>query len=93
MKKLLQGGTVVAIDPESVGVPRSALQDEVDRYSRHIKDSYAPLPGFDEVMLPGEKEARSEALYRAEGIRFGEREQEAAREMSQYLGVPLPWSE
>ena len=88
-----QGGTVVAIDPESVGVPRSALQDEVDRYSRHIKDSYAPLPGFDEVMLPGEKEARSEALYRAEGIRFGEREQEAAREMSQYLGVPLPWSE
>ncbi len=88
-----QGGTVVAIDPASVGVPQSELQDEVDRYTGHIKDSYAPLPGFDEVMLPGEKEARSEALYRAEGIRFGEREQEAAREMSQFFDVPLPWSE
>jgi len=86
------GGTVVAIDPESVGVPRSAIEDEVDSYTRHIKESYAPLPGFDEVMLPGEKEARSEADYRANGIRFGQGEQAAAQEMSDLLGVPLPWT-
>ena len=85
------GGTVVAIDPQSVGVPREELEDEVDRYAAHIKQSYAPLPGFDEVMLPGEKEARSEADYRANGIRFGPREQEAAQEMSDLLGVALPW--
>ena len=87
------GGTVVAIDPEAVGVSLEAFQDDVDCYARRIKETYGPLPGFDEVMLPGEKEARSEALYRNEGIRFGEREQEAAREMSEYLGVPLPWDE
>ena len=88
-----QGGTLVAIDPAALGVPAEALEAEVDGYARHIKTSYAPLPGFDEVMLPGEKEARSEADYRAGGIRFGEREQEAAREMSETLGVPLPWRE
>ena len=43
--------------------------------------------------MPGEKEARSEALYRREGIRFGEREQEAAREMSEYLDVRVPWED
>lgn len=87
------GGTLVAIDPAALGVPRSALEEETDRYARHIKENYAPLPGFDEVMLPGEKEARSEADYRAGGIRFGKREREAAREMSDYLDVPLPWQE
>lgn len=85
------GGTVVAIDPAAVGVPHEAFQDEVDSYERRIKRDYMPLPGFDEVMLPGEKEARLEAAYRREGIRFGDIEQKAARQMSEYLGVPLPW--
>lgn len=87
------GGTVVAIHPGAIGVPVDALQREVDEYVERIKENYAPLPGFDVVLLPGEKEARSEVAYRSDGIRFGAREQEAAREMSEYLGIPLPWSE
>jgi len=85
------GGTVVAIDPAAVGVSREAFAAETALYAQRIREGYQPLPGFDEVLMPGEKEARSEALYRREGIRFGEREQEAAREMSEYLDVPLPW--
>jgi len=85
------GGTVVAIDPAAVGVPREAFAEEVAGYARRIREGYSPLPGFDEVLMPGEKEARSEVLCRREGIRFGEREQEAAREMSEYLDVPVPW--
>ena len=30
-------------------------------------------------------------MHRRDGIRYGEMEQESAREVSDRLGVPLPW--
>ena len=87
-----RGGMVLAIDVASV-LRLDVFQAEVDEYTRDVRESLAPMPGFDEVMLPGTIEERTMERYRAEGIRFGEREQEAAREMSQYLDVALPWRE
>ena len=84
------GGLVLAIDVASL-LPAEAFNAEVDRYVRAIRDNYAPLPGYDEVLLPGHVEERIMELHRREGIRFGEHEQRAARDLSEYLDVPLPW--
>ena len=81
---------MLAIDVESV-LPLEVFQAEVDAYTRDVRDSFAPMPGHDEIALPGAIEERALEQCRAEGIRFGEREQEAARDMSEYLDVPLPW--
>ena len=84
------GGLILAIDVASL-LPGDVFNAEVDRYVRAIRDNYAPLPGYDEVLLPGHVEERILALHRREGIRFGEHEQRAARDLSEYLDVPLPW--
>jgi LDH2 family malate/lactate/ureidoglycolate dehydrogenase len=85
------GGMVVAIHPGAL-LPAGVFEAEVDRYSRAIRDSYAPMPGYDRALLPGAVEEEIAALHRAQGIRFGESEQQAARQLSDYLGVPLPWA-
>lgn len=84
------GGMILAIDLASV-VPPEIFKAEVDRYSRAIRETYAPMPGYDRALLPGAIEEEVLELHRRTGIRFGEGEQQAARRMSEYLGVPLPW--
>ena len=86
------GGMVLAIHVDSV-VPEDVFGAEVDGYVRDVQDSYAPMPGYDRVLLPGGIEEECAQLHRREGIRFGDREQGAARQMHEYLGVPLPWDE
>ncbi|MFH1571169.1 MAG: hypothetical protein ABIL09_24455, partial [Gemmatimonadota bacterium] len=74
-------------------VPAEAFAAETDRYVRDVGASFAPLPGYDRVLLPGSIEEETLALHRREGIRFGEGEQKAARALHEYTGVPLPWEE
>ncbi len=84
------GAMVLAIDPAAV-LPEELFRAEVDRYVRAIRDNYAPMPGYDESLLPGAIEEQVLALHRRDGIRFGAPEQQAARQLSELLGVPLPW--
>jgi LDH2 family malate/lactate/ureidoglycolate dehydrogenase len=84
------GGMILAIDLASV-LPPEVFKAEVDRYSRAIRETYAPMPGYDQSLLPGAIEEEVLEFHRRNGIRFGEGEQQAARRMSEYLGVPLPW--
>ena len=84
------GGMVLAIDVSSA-VSLAAFGIEVDRYICDIQSSFSPLPGYDRVLLPGGIEEETLRLHRSEGIRFGDREQEAARALHEYTGVPLPW--
>ena len=86
------GGMVLAIDVASM-MPADTFGAEVDRYIRGIRDNYAPLPGYDTVSLPGHVEEEIMARHRADGIRFGANEQGAARDLSEYLDVPLPWGD
>jgi LDH2 family malate/lactate/ureidoglycolate dehydrogenase len=86
------GGMVLAIDIESV-VPAAVFGAESDRLARDIRTHYKPMPGNDESLLPGAVEEQIFALHCAEGIRYGEMEQEHARTASARLGVPLPWEE
>ena len=86
------GGMVLAIDVASA-VSLEAFGMEVDTYIRDIQNSFEPMPGYDRVLLPGAIEEEILRLHRREGIRFGDREQEAARSLHEYTGVPLPWDE
>ena len=85
-----QAGMILAIDIGSV-VPEDVFRAETDRMARDIRETYTPMPGTDRSLLPGAIEAERFAQHRANGIRYGEREQTAARAASERLGVPLPW--
>ncbi len=84
------GGMVLAIDVASV-VPVEVFGAEVDRYIRDVCESFAPMPGQQEVVMPGHVEEKIMARHKADGIRFGEREQKAARQMSDDCGIEVPW--
>ena len=85
-----QAGMILAIDVGSV-VPEDVFRAETDRMARDIRETYTPMPGTDRSLLPGAIEAERFALHRANGIRYGEMEQTAARSACERLGVPLPW--
>ena len=87
-----QGGMVLAIDIASV-VPPDVFNAEVDRMVHDVRETYEPMPGTDRALLPGSIETERTERHRREGIRYGEMEQESAREVSERLGVPLPWDE
>lgn len=86
------GGMVLAIHVDSV-VPEAVFRAEADRFARDVRETYAPLPGTDRALLPGAIEEERLQRHRAEGIRYGEMEQKAARRVGERLGVPLPWEE
>ncbi|MCX6050679.1 MAG: hypothetical protein NT075_36780, partial [Chloroflexi bacterium] len=73
-------------------VPEQVFRTEVDRMTRDIGETYTPMPGHDRALLPGAIEEEILAQHRSQGIRYGEMEQNNAREASQRLGVPLPWA-
>ena len=86
------GGMVLAIHIETV-IPAEDFREEVDRFVKDVRESYEPMPGYDEALLPGAIEEQRMALHRKQGIRFGEIEQDTVREMSERLDVPLPWND
>ena len=84
------GALVLAIHVDTVE-PEQNFLGAVDRYVQRIRDHHEPLPGFDESLLPGAVEDRVMAMHQAEGIHFGEHEQQAAKQLHEAWDVPLPW--
>jgi LDH2 family malate/lactate/ureidoglycolate dehydrogenase len=84
------GGMVLAIHIDSV-VPEAVFRAETDRMTRDIGETYVPMPGTDRALLPGAIEEERVQRHRKEGVRYGEMEQQAAREVCERLGVELPW--
>jgi LDH2 family malate/lactate/ureidoglycolate dehydrogenase len=60
------GAFMIVIDINTF-VPVNTLMDEIEDMTRFMKTS-PPVPGFTEVLYPGEKEAKSEKERRAKGI-------------------------
>jgi LDH2 family malate/lactate/ureidoglycolate dehydrogenase len=85
------GGMVLAIRTSAV-VPDAVFKAEVDRMVHDVRETYEPMPGYDRALLPGAIEEERFEIHRREGLRYGEMEQAQAREMSERLGVPLPWA-
>jgi LDH2 family malate/lactate/ureidoglycolate dehydrogenase len=84
------GGMVLAIHVDSV-LPQATFYAETDRMVRDVRETYQPMPGTDQAILPGGIEEERMREHRRDGIRYGEMEQESAQSVSQRLGVPLPW--
>ena len=84
------GGMVLAIHVDAV-VPEAVFRAETDRMVRDVRETFEPMPGYDRALLPGGIEEERVEMHRRDGIRYGEMEQESAREVSERLGVPLPW--
>jgi uncharacterized oxidoreductase len=70
MTRFSNGAFMIVIDIETF-VPVSTLVDEIADMTRFMKTS-PPVPGFPEVLYPGEKEAKSEKERRAKGIEVEE---------------------
>lgn len=86
------GGMVLAINVSAV-ISEDSFLAEADRLARDLRETYEPIPGTDEALLPGAIEEQRVEHHRREGIRYGPEEQEGARNASDRLGVPLPWEE
>ena len=84
------GGMVLAIHVDAV-VPEAVFRAETDRMVRDVRETFEPMPGYDRALLPGGIEVERFEMHRRDGIRYGEMEQESAQEVSERLGVPLPW--
>ena len=84
------GGMVLAIHVDAV-VPEAVFRAETDRMVRDVRETFEPMPGYDRALLPGGIEVERFEMHRRDGIRYGEMEQESACEVSERLGVPLPW--
>ncbi len=61
-------------------VPEDVFRAETDRMARDIRETYTPMPGTDRSLLPGAIEEERFAHHRANGVRYGEMEQTAARD-------------
>ena len=84
------GGMVLVIHVDAV-VPEAVFRAETDRMVRDVRETFEPMPGYDRALLPGGIEVERFEMHRRNGIRYGEMEQESAREVSERLGVSLPW--
>jgi LDH2 family malate/lactate/ureidoglycolate dehydrogenase len=69
-------------------VPVKEFKDEVDRLVAEVKSS--PVrPGFDEVLLPGEREHRTMEKRRKEGIPVDEKSWQSIFETCRNLGIDV----
>jgi LDH2 family malate/lactate/ureidoglycolate dehydrogenase len=87
----VMGGMVLAIDINKM-MPGDVFREEVDRYTRDLRDTHDPIPGTDQVRLPGHIEAERTAMHRREGIQFGEQEQQTMQALHERYHIPLPWN-
>ena len=84
----LGGVFLVVIDPAAFGDP-AAYTGAVGRVTRALKQ-VPPAPGFEEVLLPGEPEARTRAQRQSEGISLPDDTWEAIGQVAARAGVPMP---
>ena len=84
------GGMVLAINIGTV-IPENEFYNEVDRFVTDVRESYEPIPGYSEALLPGAIEEQRKKHHEEAGIRFGINEQNSVIEMSKRLDIKLPW--
>jgi uncharacterized oxidoreductase len=79
---------LIAIDVEPL-VPRDRYRSELDQLASHVK-SARRLPGVEEILLPGEPEARTARQRSTEGIPIEPSTWQALVELGNDLGVEAP---
>jgi uncharacterized oxidoreductase len=84
-----QAGTVILAIDAGVFRPLAEVRRSADRVLARIK-AIPPANGFEEVLLPGEPEARARARRQREGIEVPETTWAEVRAAAASLGVGLP---
>ena len=79
----------MVIDPECF-VGRDAFKAAMDQYITDIKNS-GLAKGVDEILMPGEIEARNKAKYLREGIRIAAPTASEIESLAQKLELNLEW--
>jgi LDH2 family malate/lactate/ureidoglycolate dehydrogenase len=82
------GNLYGAVDPSRFA-GREAFLEQAARLAAAIT-STPPAPGYEEVLLPGEPEARAAALALAEGVGLQESAVESLEALGQCYGLPFP---
>lgn len=81
------GSTIIVIDLARLA-PLDGLRSEVDGLVEYVKDT--PLmPGFDEILLPGEKEARSRKARLKDGVDIEQATWDQIAQLADEYGVTL----
>jgi ureidoglycolate dehydrogenase (NAD+) len=78
----------LAIDPDRL-VGRARFTELLGTMLAELK-AFPPAPGFDEVLVPGEPQARARAERERDGIPLGEAVWSRLGEVSEELGVAVP---
>ena len=80
------GGMIVIID---IGLfaPQAEFRSSVDAMVRGVRETMAPVKGFEEALLPGTVEWRKEREYGRDGIPVGPEDLERLNELAAALGV------
>jgi len=84
-----QGTVLMAVNVEAFG-PLDTFEGMVAEFSQRIK-AIDPAPGYDEVLVPGEPERRSQAERERTGIPLPEKTWERLRETAASVG--LEWGQ
>lgn len=82
------GHFFLALDIAAFG-PRAAFESRMEHMIAELRA--VPLaPGFDEILYPGELEARNEARHAREGLELPEKTLADLRQEAERLGTPWP---
>ena len=86
-QRLGNGLCLIVINPAAF-TPLGDFKELMEGVGAYMK-SAAPAEGFDEVMLPGEKEFQTVARRQAEGIPLADTTWKQITEVAKRLGVPI----
>jgi uncharacterized oxidoreductase len=85
----INGGYFQAVRVDQF-LPLEAFLGQIDDFKGFVKSS-TPRPGFDEILIPGERSRRAAEKHRQEGIEIEDREWDQLARWATRLGVsPLP---
>ena len=87
-----QGGMIIVMDI-GLFVPPEEFRTGVDSLVRGVRETMAPVRGYQEATLPGSIEHRNEKRYRSEGVPIGLEDLERLEQTGQDFGVKPPWKE
>ena len=83
------GGMVIVLDP-GLFTAATEIPQGVDNLVRGVRETMAPVRGYDEATLPGTPEYRCEEEYGRDGVPLAEEDVVAFQEIAAEYGVELP---
>ena len=81
------GGMIIVVD---IGLfaPAQEFREGVDHLVRGVRETMAPVRGYDEATVPGTIEQRKEREYRRDGVPIGLEDLELLNQTAAELDLP-----